>query len=79
MYHVYILKTLANPSRFYTGFTEDLASRLKHHNDGGNPHTAKYRPWRLKTAISFEDRNQALFSERYLKTASSRAFAKKRL
>jgi len=34
------------PSHFYTGFTENLNSRLAHHNSGGNPHSAKYRPWR---------------------------------
>ena len=78
-YYVYILKTKNEPARFYTGFTEDLQCRLKHHNSGGDPHTAKYGPWRIKTAIAFTDREQALEFERYLKSASGRAFAKKRL
>ena len=78
-YYVYILRSDAEPPHFYAGFTEDLDSRLKHHNSGGDLHTAKYRPWRIKTAIAFTDREQALAFERYLKSPSGRAFAKKRL
>ncbi len=78
-FYVYILQSQANPPHFYTGFTENLDSRLAHHNSGGDPHTATYRPWRIKTAIAFTDREQALAFERYLKSPSGRAFAKKRL
>ncbi|MDD4735090.1 MAG: GIY-YIG nuclease family protein [Kiritimatiellae bacterium] len=78
-YYVYILQSTNDPEHFYTGFTENLDQRVKHHNGGGDPHTAKFRPWRIKTAIAFTDRLQALEFERYLKTASGRAIAKKRL
>ncbi|HNQ89753.1 MAG TPA: GIY-YIG nuclease family protein [Verrucomicrobiota bacterium] len=78
-FYVYILRTEAAPPHFYTGFTENLKVRLTHHNSGGDPHTAKYRPWRIKTAIAFTDREQALAFERYLKSPSGRAFARKRL
>ena len=78
-FYVYILRSEADPPHFYTGFTEALDARLAHHNSGGDPHTAKYRPWRIKTAIAFTDREQALAFERYLKSPSGRAFAKKRL
>jgi predicted GIY-YIG superfamily endonuclease len=77
--YVDVLRSEANPPHFYTGFTEDLEARLAHHNSGGDPHTAKYRPWRIKTTIAFTDREQALAYERYLKSPSGRAFAKKRL
>src|SRR5436190_17877077 len=40
---------------------------------------AKFRPWKIKTAIAFTDKTKAMQFERYLKTASGRAFAKKRL
>jgi len=63
----------------YTGFTEDLEARLVHHNAGGDPHTAKYRPWRMKTALAFTERAQALAFERYLKSPSGRAVARQRL
>lgn len=78
-FYVYILCSESAQSHFYTGFTENLELRLKHHNSGGDQHTAKHRPWRIKTAIAFTDREQALAFERYLKSPSGRAFAKKRL
>jgi hypothetical protein len=40
---------------------------------------AKFKPWRLITSIAFSDDLKALAFERYLKTGSGRAFAKKRL
>jgi predicted GIY-YIG superfamily endonuclease len=78
-YYVYILQSEKTPQRFYTGYTETLESRLKSHNLGQVPHTNKYKPWRVKTAIAFTDRQRALDFERYLKSPSGRAFAKKRL
>jgi predicted GIY-YIG superfamily endonuclease len=42
-------------------------------------HTAKYAPWEIKTYIGFDDDERAIAFERYLKSASGRAFAKKRL
>jgi len=78
-YYVYILQSEIDQKRFYTGFTEDLDSRLKSHNTGGCYHTSKYRPWRIKTAIAFNHRQKALDFEKYLKSPSGRAFAKKRL
>jgi putative endonuclease len=78
-YYVYILQSETNQERFYTGFTEDLVSRLKSHNSGGCQHTSMHKPWRMKTAIAFSDRQKALDFEKYLKSPSGRAFAKKRL
>ena len=78
-YYTYILQSEKTPDRFYIGFTKDLESRMKDHNQGKNSHTSKDKPWRLKTAIAFTDRQRALDFEAYLKTHSGRAFAKKRL
>jgi putative endonuclease len=78
-YYVYILQSKDNPDKFYTGFTENLQKRLKDHYFGKNPHTAKYKPWIVKTAVAFIDRDRAVDFERYLKRASGRAFAKKHL
>jgi len=74
-FYVYILRSEVNPP----GFTEDLDARPVRHNSSGDPHTAKHRPWRIKTAVAFTDREQALAFERYLKSPPGRAFAKKRL
>jgi len=77
-FYVYILQSEANPQRFYTGLTDDLRTRLKNHNSGRIVHTAKWKPWRLKTYVALPDRTRAAQLERYLKSASGRAFAKRR-
>ena len=77
--YVYILQSETDAERFYTGLTDNLQDRLRRHNAGEVPHTSKHRPWRIKTAVAFTDREQAAAFERYLKTASGRAFSIKRL
>jgi predicted GIY-YIG superfamily endonuclease len=79
MRYVYILQSLAEPQRHYTGCTEDLKERLRIHNTGKVPHTSKFAPWRLMTYVAFSDRARAFAFEKYLKSSSGRAFAKKRL
>ena len=79
MRYVYILESLSEADRFYVGITGDLKARLKTHNDGRVAHTSKFVPWRIKTYLAFSNEAQAFQFERYLKTASGRAFAKKRL
>ena len=78
-FYVYILESESVPRHYYSGFTEDLHERLHKHNAAGVPHTSKHRPWKIKTAVAFSDRHRALEFERYLNTASGRAFANKRL
>jgi putative endonuclease len=79
MIYVYILESTEFRGRHYTGMTEDLRARLKRHNAGEVNHTAKFKPWKLQTYVAFDDQSRAVAFERYLKTASGRAFAKKRL
>jgi putative endonuclease len=78
-YYVNILQSVKNLDKYYMGFTENLYSRLEEHNCGKCEHTSKYMPWRIKTTIAFTNRKQAIEFEKYLKTPSGRAFAKKRL
>jgi putative endonuclease len=79
MKYAYLLESESHPDHFYTGITDDLRDRLKRHNAGQVTHTAKFCPWRLKTYLGFTDEQRASAFERYLKSASGRAFAKKRL
>ena len=76
-FYVYILET-ENAEHHYVGLTEDLRKRVDGHISGRSPHTSKYGPWRLKTYIAFSNKTQAVEFEKYLKSASGRAFAKKR-
>jgi predicted GIY-YIG superfamily endonuclease len=78
MKYVYILESLGS-QHFYVGITDDLRARLAKHNAGEVSHTSKYGPWRLKTYVAFSNEQQAIAFEKYLKTASGRAFARKRL
>jgi len=76
--YVYILVSESHPERHYTGLTCDLRARLDAHNAGQLPYTAKYRPWRVETAIAFCCRRKARKFETYLKSHSGRTFATKR-
>jgi putative endonuclease len=74
---VYILKSLANPPRYYTGLTSNLERRLDAHNAGRVPHTARYKPWTVDVVVQFSDDACAVAFEKYLKTGSGCAFAQR--
>ena len=76
-YYVYLLTDVTTETHFYTGVTENLESRLQKHNSGEVPHTSKFRPWRIKTAIAFDSKEKAYAFESYLKTHCGRTFAKR--
>ena len=76
-YYVYLLVDIATGSHHYTGVTEDLHARLTKHNAGEVPHTSKFKPWRIQTAIAFDNKDKAQAFEKYLKTGSGREFAKR--
>ncbi len=73
---VYVLKS-ASQDRFYVGVTSDVRVRLNDHNAGRCPHTVSNRPWTLHVAVEFSNQATALRFERYLKSGSGRAFAKR--
>jgi predicted GIY-YIG superfamily endonuclease len=75
--YVYVLESLPNPTRHYVGATLDVVRRLDEHNSGKSIQTNKYRPWRVKVSIAFEEEAQADAFERYLKSGSGRAFIKR--
>lgn len=76
MKYVYILES-EDGDHFYVGVTDDVDARLATHYAGEAVHTAKFRPWRIRTCVAFDDDARAFAFERYLKSGSGRAFAKK--
>ena len=74
-HYVYILRDVATGQHHYTGVTQNLQERLVYHNSGHVPHTSKYAPWYIETAIAFRDKQKAYAYERYLKTGAGRAYA----
>jgi putative endonuclease len=63
--YVYILQSEQDAGHFYTGITDDWDDRLSKHNSSEVVHTARYRPWHIKSYVAFSD--------------DTRTFAKKRL
>lgn len=79
MYYVYLIESQHSARRRYVGYTENLRQRIADHNSGTNSSTAPFRPWCLITYLAFSTKRQALAFERYLKSGSGHAFARKRL
>ena len=75
--YVYLLRSLSNPKRTYIGSSADPDGRLAQHNAGESRHTARFRPWRSLVNIEFQDHDKAEAFERYLKSGSGHAFARR--
>ena len=76
-YYVYILIDTATETHHYVGSTQDLSARLAKHNAGEVPHTSKFKPWCIQTAVAFDSKEKAVAFEDYLKSGSGREFAKR--
>jgi len=74
---VYIIKSLTTPDEYYVGVTSNMDLRMRAHNRGLSPHTARHRPWRTLVVINFDEEEPALKFERYLKSGSGREFARR--
>jgi len=69
-----MLVDVATETHRYTGVTEDLQARLAKHNAGKVPHTSKFKPWRIQTAIAFDSKEKATAFEKYLNTGSGNTY-----
>jgi putative endonuclease len=78
MYCVYILQSQKDGT-YYTGFTTDIADRLRQHNNNEAKFTSTKSPYKLVWCCLFKDKLKALKFEKYLKHGSGFAFARKRL
>jgi putative endonuclease len=79
MHYVYLLESDRVPGERYVGVTADLKRRFGEHNAAKSPHASKHLPWRLVIYVAFSDQAKAAAFERYLKSGSGHAFARKRL
>jgi predicted GIY-YIG superfamily endonuclease len=77
MWYVYFLQ-LANGS-IYVGSTNDLRARFRSHERGHVISTKAYLPASLKSYVAVPTEKHARELERYFKSGSGKAFAKKRL
>ena len=79
MHYVYPIESVAAVAHRYVGVTADLKRRLEDPNTGKSPHSSKYKPWSLVTYIAISNQAKAETLERFPKSGSGHAFAKKRL
>ena len=79
VYYVYLVESVSAKGERYVEMTTDLKKRLRQHDQGKSFHTKKFSPWKLITYVAFSDRAKAEAFERYLKSGSGHAFARKRL
>ena len=79
MWYVYMVRSMTLPGQEYVGATRNLQQRIADHNSGKSTHTAKFIPWQLIWYSAFQEKYKALAFEKYMKSHSGRAFAKKRL
>jgi putative endonuclease len=78
MYYVYLIKSIKYPDCTYVGYTTNLEERLSTHNAGGSVYTSDYKPWKLVAYMAFDEKSKAIEFEKYIKSGSGYAFAKKR-
>lgn len=78
-HHVYILISLIHPNRIYIGETSDIEDRLKQHNAGDSPYTARHAPWKLATVLTFSSKEKAKIFEAYCKEGSGFRFVQNHL
>ena len=77
MWYVYFLE-LGNGS-IYVGSTNELRRRVFSHEQGHVASTKAFLPVVLRSYIAVQSRDGARTLERYFKSGSGKAFAKKRL
>jgi predicted GIY-YIG superfamily endonuclease len=76
-HYVYLLECGNNS--LYVGCTSNLEERLNRHSHGWVESTKSRLPVKLKMYMVFSNRHEAFKFEKYLKSGSGRAFAKRHL
>jgi len=78
MYYTYILQSKKD-KQFYTGYTDDLRTRLKLHKSGNVVSTRNRLPLELAYYEACLNQQDATHREKYLKTAWGKRYIKARL
>lgn len=78
MFYTYVLRSQKD-KKLYIGWTSDLKSRLKKHNEGLVTATKYRKPLELLYYEACKSKEKAIIREKQLKTGFGRAYLKKRL
>jgi len=76
-HYVYLIDSMTRPNRRHIGVTQEFSARLREHNLGAVPETARGRPWKLRPVLAFRDADRAENFGRFLRTSAGRAFARR--
>lgn len=79
MYYVYVLRNQQRKPSFYIGFTLDPQERCQQHNQGKVPSTRKFRPWKLVYIEGYQNKQDALKREKFLKSGGGYRFIKRQI
>ena len=71
MFHVYVLRS-NNNGRRYIGSCQNVAGRVRQHNNGVSKATRPGIPWSLIHTETFSTRAEAVRKEQYFKTGRGR-------
>jgi putative endonuclease len=78
-YVVYLLKSLT-AGKHYIGYTQNLISRFKSHNElGKKGFTVRYRPWHVIHVEIFNTKKEAMNREKFLKSGKGREWMKENI
>ena len=77
-YYIYVLKS-GKDKKLYVGYTNDLKSRFEQHKKGQVESTKDRRPLELIYSEACLDKQDAMYREKYLKTAYGKQFLRNRL
>ena len=78
MYYVYVLHSIKD-NGFYIGFSTNLRTRLRQHQDGENFATSHRGPWKLIYYEAYTEREDAEGREQFLKSGAGRRFLRAQL
>ncbi len=74
-YYVYVIKNENN--QLYKGWTTNLEKRIYYHNQGLSNYTKNRGPWKLVYYEMYNNKNEAIKREKFLKSGKGREFLKK--
>ena len=78
MFYVYLLHS-AKDDGFYIGFSTNLRSRLRQHQNGESFATSHRGPWKLVYYETYTEREDAEGREKFLKSGAGRRFLRAQL
>ena len=67
MYSTYVIKS-AKTNKYYIGYTNNIDSRLTHHNSGANKSTKLGVPWEIIYTENFPTKREAWLREHQIKS-----------